>query len=202
MEAVEEQAEKQERARLERGGRPMHTDSGSPGNVAAWKYLRKRAKIAGIPASKIESFGRDQDGVGGDKEGLIALLLATETTTEQWSQRLADDTLTESERSELMRLNQSGDIDRVLVCAPRLLCTPFWKCPTITFCCLLCMRCTPSETAPTARAETTSRAGAVDGPRYLAASVSAGTSLLPRGRGLARHLQPSGTAPHARSREP
>ena len=125
MEAVEEQAEKQERARLQRGGRPMHTDSGSPGNVAAWKYLRKRAKIAGIPASKIESFGRDQDGVGGDKEGLIALLLATETTTEQWSQRLADDTLTESERSELMRLNQSGDIDRVLVCAPRLLCTPF-----------------------------------------------------------------------------
>ena len=93
----------------------MRSDSSSPANIAAWKYLRKRAKIAGVSVAKIESFGRDKDGVAGDKEGMIEFLLITEMKTAQWSQRLADDKLTGSERCELMRLNQSGDVDRVLV---------------------------------------------------------------------------------------
>ena len=118
LDEVETRAERDEHARLQRGGRPMRTDSASPANIAAWKYLRKRAKIAGLPTAKLEQFGRDTDGVAGDKEGLIATLLTTEMSTEQWSQRLADDKLTDAERSELMSLNQSGDVDRVLVRAP------------------------------------------------------------------------------------
>jgi len=115
-------------------------------SIAVWEYLRKRAKIAGIQAAKIESFGRDRNGVGGDKEGLLSLMLMTELRTEAWSQRLAENELTEEVRvmsrfwshlfidsrfshlldsssvrngviqelSELMKLNESGEVDDVL----------------------------------------------------------------------------------------
>ena len=113
----EMEAEQMEEERLRQGGRPVRTGSASPGNIAAWKYLRKRAKTAGIAAKNIESFGRDKDGVGGDKEGLMAMLLTREMDTEAWCQRLVDDKLTEEELCELMRLSNSGDVDQVLVSA-------------------------------------------------------------------------------------
>lgn len=120
VEEKEREAEEAERVRVQRGGRPVRTDSASPANIAAWKYLRKRAKIAGISKSKIEQYGRDQDGLAGDKEGMIALLLSTEMRTEDWTQRLVEDRLTESERNELLHLHYSADVDRVLVGAAYL----------------------------------------------------------------------------------
>ena len=96
---VEERAEEQEAEQLRSGTQPpRRTGSASAETTAVWKYLRQRAKTAGILPAKIEAFGRDQDGVGGDKEGLLSLLKMTEMCTEQWSQRLAKDKLTEQVR--------------------------------------------------------------------------------------------------------
>jgi hypothetical protein len=195
VDEVEKQAERDEHVRLQRGGRPMRTDSSSPANIAAWKYLRKRAKIAGASVAKIESFGRDKDGAAGDKEGMIAYLLTTEMSTEQWSKRLVDDKLTNSERCKLMSLNQSGDVDRVLVRALHTFST-FRRAEHSLSCCL-CECCVCAETTATARAKTTHGARAVDETWYLATSIGTGASLLPCGRSMARHLQPSRTASHA-----
>ena len=111
----EKQAEKRESGAL------GSSKAGSPANrqleddlaaqKAVWKYLRKRAKTAGIPQQNVETFGGDE---GGNQDGLVALLVATERRTELWSERVADDQLTPAEMDQLFALNQAGDADDLL----------------------------------------------------------------------------------------
>ena len=111
----EKQAEKRESGAL------GSSKTGSPANrqleddlaaqKAVWKYLRKRAKTAGIPQQNVETFGGDE---GGNQDGLVALLVATERRTELWSDRVADDQLTPAEMDQLFALNQAGDADDLL----------------------------------------------------------------------------------------